>query len=109
MVNKIKLRNDEVNIICAPCSTGEESYSIVIALLEAGVSSDRFKLLGIDINQTALDKAEVGHYSHRNVSKMPSQLVPKYFERNGNKYQLKASVKTCVKMLLNSKLNSFLK
>ncbi len=100
LVNKIKLRNDEVNIICAPCSTGEESYSIVIALLEAGISSDRFKLLGIDINQTALDKAKVGHYSGRNVSKMPSQLVSKYFDKNGNKYLLKAPVKARVKFKL---------
>lgn len=97
---EISARNETVSILCAPCSTGEEIYSIVIALLETGVSSDMFTLLGVDINQAALDKAQAGLYRERNVSKIPKPLIPRYFDPIEQKYQLKEFVKTSVKFKL---------
>ena len=100
LANDISTRKESVSILCAPCSTGEEIYSIVIALLEAGVKQDKFKLLGIDINQTALDKAREGLYNDRNVSKIPKTLIPRYFDSVEKKYQLKAFVRTGVQFKL---------
>src|SRR6476646_1464122 len=51
-----------LRILSAPCSTGEEPYSIAIALLEAGLSASQFRIDAIDISQTALQKAQQAVY-----------------------------------------------
>lgn len=96
LVTKVCERADRVNILCMPCSTGEEPYSIVIALLEAGVTMARFNLLGMDIDTSALQRAKEGVYNARDVSKMPTHVVNKYFLKQGDKFHLNAAVKSCV-------------
>ncbi len=46
-----------------PCSTGEEPYSIAIALLRAGLSLDEFEVMGMDISAVAIARAKQGIYS----------------------------------------------
>ena len=96
LVASICNRADKVDILCMPCSTGEEPYTIVIALLEAGVPSTRFTLLGADIDTTALQRAKEGVYNARDISKMPSDLVDKYFLKKDEQFHLNALVKSCV-------------
>jgi len=96
LVTKVCERADRVNVLCMPCSTGEEPYSIVIALLEAGVAKARFNILGVDIDTSALQRAKEGVYNARDVSKMPTHLVNKYFSKQGEKFHLNAAVKSCV-------------
>jgi len=104
LVKEISQKKTFANILCAPCSTGEESYSIVIALLEAGVSPTSFSIVGIDINSDTLSSAKKGVYSERNVSKMPKQLRSKYFDCRDNSYHLKENIKTPV---IFKKINIF--
>lgn len=51
-----------VRILSLPCSTGEEPYSIAIALLDAGVPANRFTIDAIDICHRSLDIARQGKY-----------------------------------------------
>jgi len=51
-----------LRILSLPCAAGEEAYSAVIALLDAGLHGDQIDVLGIDISQEALSRAEAGHY-----------------------------------------------
>jgi chemotaxis protein methyltransferase WspC len=46
-----------VRILSAPCSTGEEPYSIAMTLLEAGIQPSRFQLDATDISRRALAAA----------------------------------------------------
>lgn len=62
---------------------GEEVYSIAIALLEAAVPEKRFNIVGVDINTEALESAKSGIYNERNISKLPVQLLRKYFSKTG--------------------------
>lgn len=71
LVDLVKKADNKVNILCAPSSTGEEPYSIAIALLEAGVASYNF-VTGIDINSDALNKANIAIYRERNVRNLSS-------------------------------------
>jgi len=50
-------------ILCLPCSTGEEAYSIAIALREAGC--DSFHLTACDASARSVAHAERAHYSVR--------------------------------------------
>lgn len=52
-----------VRILCAPAAAGEEPYSVAMALLEAGLTPDRFAIDAIDISRRALARAVAGRYS----------------------------------------------
>ncbi len=96
MVDLIKAKTDRVKILCAPCATGEEPYSIAIALLEAGVSSSRFSIVGIDINAEAISKSEQAIYKERNVRNFSQEVRQRYFLQRGEKFELQNSVKSLV-------------
>ena len=91
LIDLVKESQGSVKILCAPSATGEEVYSIVIALLEAGVSS--FHILGIDINADAISKAQNALYGERNVRNLSADIISKYFETDNGKYKIKQSLK----------------
>ncbi|MCD4668607.1 MAG: protein-glutamate O-methyltransferase CheR [Sulfurimonas sp.] len=86
----------KINILCAPSATGEEPYSIAIALLEVGVSSSRFNIVGIDINSDAILKAKKAIYGERNIRNLSAEIISKYFTQTNNEYALNQSVKSLV-------------
>jgi len=91
-----------VEILCAPSATGEEPYSIAIALLEAGVLPSKIKIVGIDINSDALQKAREALYKERNVRNLTEDIKDKYFDKEGDLYALKSSVKSHVTFRLEN-------
>ena len=96
LVELVKNSSSTVRILCAPSATGEEPYSIAIALLEAGVSSSHFSIVGIDINSDALNKANTAIYRERNVRNLSQELINKYFSHYEDKYVLNESIKSLV-------------
>ena len=81
----LKIAKDKQNfsILSAPCATGEEVYSIAIKLKEES-RDKKYTITGIDINSIALNRAKKGEYSNRSVSKIPQNLVQKYFKKSSN-------------------------
>jgi chemotaxis protein methyltransferase WspC len=51
-----------LRILSLPCSSGEEAYTIVMALLDAGVDPQRFAVQGMDISERLVARAEQGFY-----------------------------------------------
>lgn len=86
----------KVTILCAPSSTGEEAYSIAIALLEAGVAESDIQIVGIDINAQAIQKAHEAVYTQRHVMQLSTDIIAKYFIYKNSKYFLKEQVKKLV-------------
>jgi chemotaxis protein methyltransferase WspC len=52
-----------LRILSAPCSTGQEAYSLAAILFCAGIPSSAFSIDAIDISHTALAVAQRGVYS----------------------------------------------
>jgi chemotaxis protein methyltransferase CheR len=73
---------DKIRIWSAPCSSGEEPYSIAIWLLEHWPLVDAYnvEIVGSDIDTQALQEAKVGDYGRRALSRMPDDVVERYFE-----------------------------
>ncbi|WP_233245195.1 MULTISPECIES: protein-glutamate O-methyltransferase CheR [unclassified Caulobacter] len=73
---------DKIRIWSAPCSTGEEAYSIAIWLLENWRMVDAYnvEIVGSDIDTRALHAAHEGLYGERALSKLPPEVVEAYFE-----------------------------
>jgi chemotaxis protein methyltransferase WspC len=51
-----------LRLLSLPCSTGEEPYSIAMALLDVGVPADRFQIDAVDISERALAIARLAEY-----------------------------------------------
>ncbi len=109
LVKLVKESQGSLKILCAPSATGEEVYSIAIALLEAGVSSSNFHILGIDINSSAINKAQNAVYGERNVRNLSPQVISKYFDIDNGKYHLKQSIKSLVSFQMTNIFDSSFK
>ncbi|MDQ7044531.1 MAG: CheR family methyltransferase [Sulfurimonas sp.] len=96
LVELVKKSSADISILCAPSSTGEEPYSIAIALLEAGVHPSKFKILGIDINAQVIFKAKEAIYIQEHMRNLSPQIISKYFAMEHEKYTLSQSVKSLV-------------
>ena len=74
-----------VRIWSAPCSTGEEPYSIAMWLLEnwPHVDDHEIEIVGSDIDTRVLETAREGLYSKRALMRLSAQLVERFFHREG--------------------------
>ncbi len=77
-----KRPGDLVRIWSMPCSTGDETYSIAIWLLENWPLVDAYniEIVGSDIDTAALEQARAGRYAARALARLPAKVVESYFE-----------------------------
>lgn len=84
----IKEAKQKMHILCAPTSTGEEVYSIILALEEAGIPSETYEVTGIDINASAIQRAQAGYFSERSVNRLNSTLKKRFFSEEEHGYRI---------------------
>ncbi len=53
-----------LRVLSLPCAAGEEAYSAVISLFEAGLRPEQIDVLGIDVSHVTVARAEAGVYRH---------------------------------------------
>ena len=68
-----------LRIWCAACASGEEPYSIAMALFEAGWSEHPIELYASDASPSALEKARTAVYREKSFRQTPPNLREKYF------------------------------
>lgn len=88
-----------LSIWSAACSTGQETYSIAIAVKEAlNISFDpRIRIVGTDISDEAISKASYGLYSEAEISRgLPPEKLEKYFSRKGNGWRIRDEIRALV-------------
>jgi len=73
---------DKIRIWSAPCSTGEEAYSIAIWLLENWRMVDAYnvEIVGSDIDTRAIEDAKAALYGARALARLPEAVRQAYFE-----------------------------
>jgi len=85
----------DINIWSAGCSNGEEPYTVAIILEELN-AHNRASILAGDFDQKALERAREGKYSWRQVEKVPTALLGKCFNKEGDWYYIKDRYKNMV-------------
>jgi chemotaxis protein methyltransferase CheR len=70
-----------IRIWCAPCSTGEEPYSVAMWLLENWPRVDEYdiEIVGSDIDTQVLTAAREGIFGKRALMRLTPALIEKYF------------------------------
>jgi len=78
-----------LRIWSAGCSTGEEAYSIAMALADSGMSdTSRAVVLGTDVSTRALEAAQSAIYGRRAVVNVPAEMLARHFEEVDGGYRV---------------------
>lgn len=105
LLNEVVARKrpgERIRIWSMPCSSGEEPYSIAMAILEGWPPLERWdiEILASDIDTAVLDRARQAIYDKRAVHNLPPVLLGRYFDRRQStfetRYQLKPEVREAV-------------
>ena len=88
-----------VRILSAPCSTGEEPYSIVMALLDTGLPPERFRVDAIDISEVNLARARAARYGEHSFRGDDSGFRQRHFVQDGAHYRLRPQITERVRFL----------
>ncbi|MEG4802177.1 CheR family methyltransferase [Microcoleus sp. ARI1-B5] len=97
-----------LRVLSLPCSTGEEPYSIAIALLEAGLNPRNFSIDAADISKVALKKADRAVYGKNSFRDKNLDFRDRYFTGlAGDLYQLNDLVRRKVNFIHGNILDSY--
>ncbi len=91
----IKKFGKNLKIWSAACSTGDEPYSLVMAL-SRHIPLNQIKIYATDIDKQILEKAKLGLYNEKSIAAVPKDLKDKYFEKVGASYRIKDEIKSRV-------------
>ncbi|WP_321800633.1 CheR family methyltransferase [Caballeronia sp. J97] len=86
-----------VRVLSAPCSTGEEAYTVAMALLEAGIPAERFTIDAIDVSERALAIARRAHYGRNAFRGRALDFRDRHFRATDNGWQLHPAVAQSVR------------
>jgi chemotaxis protein methyltransferase CheR len=81
-----------LRIWTAACATGEEPYTIAMALAEKGWANHPIEIMASDASLCAVSKAQKGLYRERAMRSLPDDVRVKYFTEAGNGYQLSPDI-----------------
>lgn len=84
-------------LLSIPCATGEEPYSMVIALAEAGIAPGEVTLEAIDVSRGALERARLGVYQRNAFRTSDLTFRDKYFHRRDHGYELHQEIRAAVR------------
>lgn len=85
-----------LKIWSAACSTGDEPYSLVMAL-SRHIPLNQIKIYATDIDKQVIEKAKAGLYAEKSIASVPADLKKKYFTEIGkNTFQISDEIKSRV-------------
>jgi chemotaxis protein methyltransferase CheR len=93
-------RSRTLTIWSAGCSTGQEPYSIAMAIREhfPELLTWQLTILGTDISASVLDRARHGRYGQLEVNRgLPANLLVRHFTRAGMEWEIEEPIRRMVR------------
>ena len=91
----IETFGQQLTIWSAACSTGDEPYSLVMALSKH-LPLNNIKIIATDIDKQVIEKAKVGLYNSKSIAAVPDEFKKKYFTKVGTSYRIADEIKARV-------------
>ncbi len=91
----IKKFGKNLKVWSAACSTGDEPYSLVMALSKH-LPLSNIKIYATDLDKQVIAKAKVGLYSEKSIAGVPEDLKKKFFTQVGASYKISDEIKNRV-------------
>jgi chemotaxis protein methyltransferase WspC len=82
-----------VRVLSVPCSTGEEPYSLAIALHDQHVPADAYRIEGVDLSAVHLARARTGRFTSFAFRESGADFQAKYFQHTGDMWELRPSIR----------------
>ena len=86
-----------LRVLSAPCSTGEEPYSIAMALLDAGIAAERFTVDAVDISERALAHARTALYGRNSFRGRALDFRARHFSETQGGWLLNERIRQTVR------------
>jgi two-component system CheB/CheR fusion protein len=87
---------EPIRIWVPGCATGEEVYSVAIALLEAAAemaSNLQVQIFGTDLNETVIERARAGVYPENIAIDVSPERLRRFFVKTDGQYQISRTVR----------------
>ncbi|UZE24826.1 protein-glutamate O-methyltransferase CheR [Pseudomonas sp. B21-056] len=94
-----------LRILSLPCSTGEEPYSIAMALLDAGLEPHQFKVDGLDVSPLSIERARDARYGRNSFRGADLGFRERHFTLDGEGYRLSERVREQVRLQVGNLLD----
>ncbi|MBU2664402.1 PAS domain S-box protein [Actinoplanes bogorensis] len=94
-----KPADSPIRIWCAGCASGEEAYTLAIAMAEVlGIEAfkSRVKIYATDVDEEQLNEARQATYSDRQMESVPAELVGRYFEAANGRHAFRKDLRRSV-------------
>jgi len=86
-----------LRLLSLPCSSGEEPYSLAMALSDAGIALERLDIDAVDISAVALSRARKGIYGKNSFRGNTFGFRNKYFRATADGFELLPSIVRAVR------------
>src|SRR5438445_5499529 len=97
----------KVRLLSLPCSSGEEPFSLAMALLDAGVAPGRFEIDAVDISARALARAEKGVYGKNSFRGNDLGFRNRHFQSTREGFAISPVIRNCVRFSQGNVLENF--
>lgn len=88
--------NSRLRILSVPCCTGEEPYSIAMALLDAGLPGNYLAIDAVDVSRPAVVRARGGVYGANSFRGADLGFRDRYMERVDERYRVREDIRSVV-------------
>jgi chemotaxis protein methyltransferase WspC len=86
-----------ISILSAPCSTGEEPYSLAALLLAEGIPAERLRIHAVDVSTNALMRAQSAVYKGLSLRNIANPAQEGFLEATGDGWQVVPTVRMPVR------------
>lgn len=85
-----------VRVWCAGCASGEEVYSMAIALAEGGVPLDRVQIVATDLDPDSIHRAKSATYETARMENVDAARRARFFVPDGGAFRVVDELRRCV-------------